>query len=1256
MFAAALAVVAGAVPAVAYEEPSSAGTGQTGLNGFRVIPFPSGLTARGSVTGNNDVQEGLTLSSIGSPQPSHYQPQVDPARAYAIKVQSLPIQNCPAFSTCPTGTVTLAFSRPVRDPIVNVSGLGAGVNANGQSYGDAVQLTLTSSDRPVTLAGVSPGSTLRLEGRTIKPAASAPRANCSDANPALRAGCGSLQIRGVVQTLTFATDMVTQDVPVASNATTNGRDAWALSSVVQDDCSNAPTSYGNASHVVSDLSLGATVTPDVPGTAITQACRASGDDNDLNPDFGGLNSELAGKPYSLTVPVQGVSAGAFAAAWIDFTGGGTFTDAQRATARVAPGATSVTFTWTVPAGVKAGPTWSRFRLGYNQAPVESATGMADSGEVEDWPLQITGPAALSLQKTGEPTTVGQAGDTVQYTYKVTNTGDVPVTDVRIDETSFSGTGTAPQITCPAGTVAPGDSVTCTATYTVTQADVDAGKITNTATATATPPAGMNTPTSGESTATVDAPARPGLLLHKAAAEEGALKAGEVLHYSFDVTNTGNVTMTGVAIRETGFTGSGPAPTVTCPDAAKSLAPGAKVTCTATYTVTQADVDRGSVRNTAVASGSTPTGQETTSDPSTVTVPFAPAPGLRLDKTVDPATYRQAGQTLTYTFHVTNTGNVTMTGVTVTEGSFSGTGALSGVTCPPDQAAALAPGARMDCTATYTVTQADVDAGKLDNSATATGTPPGGGGPVTSPPGTSSVPAESEPALTVDKSTDQTELVAGETVTYHFTVTNTGNVTLTNVAVGEGEWTGSGPAPTATCPDAAKSLAPGAQVVCTATYTVTQADADRGTLRNTATATATPPGGGTPVTSPPSTVQLPHDSRPALTIAKKADPATAHQAGDTITFAYTVTNTGNVTLTDVHPVEGAFSGTGTISAITCPDTAKSLVPGMKVVCTATYRVTQADVDAGKLDNAATATGTPPGGGTPATSPPSSAEVSIPPAPALTVAKTADTNDLTAGETITYSFTVTNTGNVTLTDVTIGEGEWTGSGRAPQAVCPAAARSLAPGAQVVCTAAYTVTQADADRGSLRNTATAGGTPPHGGPVTSPPSTVQLPHGSRPALTVAKSADPATVRAAGAKVTFSYTVTNTGNVTLTDVHPVEGVFTGTGTISAITCPDTAKSLAPGATVVCTATYQVTPADAAAGGITNTATATATGPDGTPATSAPSTTTVHVEPAPPAPPHGQLPQTGAGTGLAGPAVALSVGGTALVLLAGYGRRRRRG
>ncbi|WP_197429822.1 DUF7507 domain-containing protein, partial [Auraticoccus cholistanensis] len=84
-------------------------------------------------------------------------------------------------------------------------------------------------------------------------------------------------------------------------------------------------------------------------------------------------------------------------------------------------------------------------------------------------------------------------------------------------------------------------------------------------------------------------------------------------------------------------------------------------------------------------------------------------------------------------------------------------------------------------------------------------------------------------------------------TYTFVVTNTGNVTVDDVAVEELEFTGSGPRPQVVCPDE-RTLAPGNQLICTATYTVTQADVDAGEVSNSARATGTPPEGLPPVES------------------------------------------------------------------------------------------------------------------------------------------------------------------------------------------------------------------------------------------------------------------------------------------------------------------------------------------------------------------------------------------------------------------------
>ena len=79
--------------------------------------------------------------------------------------------------------------------------------------------------------------------------------------------------------------------------------------------------------------------------------------------------------------------------------------------------------------------------------------------------------ALTLVKTATPATYDAVGDVISYSYVVKNTGNVtlagPVT-VTDDKAT---------VTCPAGGLAPGASMTCTASYTITQGDLDAGSVT-----------------------------------------------------------------------------------------------------------------------------------------------------------------------------------------------------------------------------------------------------------------------------------------------------------------------------------------------------------------------------------------------------------------------------------------------------------------------------------------------------------------------------------------------------------------------------------------------------------------------------------------------------------------------------------------------------------------------------------------------------------------------------------------------------------
>ena len=94
----------------------------------------------------------------------------------------------------------------------------------------------------------------------------------------------------------------------------------------------------------------------------------------------------------------------------------------------------------------------------------------------------------------------QAGDQITYNYAVTDTGPDPVTNIAVNDNKIPSA----DITCPSSPWPAEASETCTGSYTVTQADVDNGSVTNTATVSATNASTNETVTSAPSSVTVDA--------------------------------------------------------------------------------------------------------------------------------------------------------------------------------------------------------------------------------------------------------------------------------------------------------------------------------------------------------------------------------------------------------------------------------------------------------------------------------------------------------------------------------------------------------------------------------------------------------------------------------------------------------------------------------------------------------------------------------------------------------------------------------
>ena len=354
------------------------------------------------------------------------------------------------------------------------------------------------------------------------------------------------------------------------------------------------------------------------------------------------------------------------------------------------------------------------------------------------------------------------GDRLNYEITAMNNGNVTLTNVNVTDPNVTSLTCTPPV--PVASLAPGGSVVCTGSHVVTQADIDAGTFGNTSTATSN----ETPPTTDTETVPIDQTPRIAVLKTGTidAGGDNALNAGDIINYTIKVTNTGNVTLDPVTVSDPGVTD------LECP--ATSLAPQAFMTCTASHTITQDDIDAGRYDNIATATGKPPTGPDVTgSDDETVTLDANASITLVKSGVLalgdDGAT---PGDIITYTMTVTNTGNVTLDPVTVSDPK------ITIVSCDDSS---LAPQASTECDGTYAITQEDIDAGQVDNTATATGTPPSG--PDVTGSGSTTVPIPRSGDFTVGKSSN-VEVVAaeGDNVVYTITVTNTGNVTLTNVVV------------------------------------------------------------------------------------------------------------------------------------------------------------------------------------------------------------------------------------------------------------------------------------------------------------------------------------------------------------------------------------------------------------------------------------------------------------------------------------------
>jgi uncharacterized repeat protein (TIGR01451 family) len=419
---------------------------------------------------------------------------------------------------------------------------------------------------------------------------------------------------------------------------------------------------------------------------------------------------------------------------------------------------------------------------------------------------------------------------------------------------------------------------------------------------------------------------PAISIHKTADPTTVTAAGQTVTYTFAIANTGNVTLDNVGVTDAQLAPSlgsslGPITCTTGINGSITLAAGATDSCSATYTVTQADMDNGSITDTGTVRGTPPNSNKPVCATSTATVWTTGSPAISIHKTADPTTVTAAGQTVTYTFAIANTGNVTLDNVGVTDAQLAPSlgSSLGPITCTTgiNGSITLAAGATDSCSATYTVTQADMDNGSITDTGTVRGTPPNSNKPVCAT-STATVTATQAPGISVIKTASLPSVsTVGQTVTYTFTITNTGNVTLHNVDVSDAQSPPSNhsslsPIACTTGINGDIVLAPGEADTCSATYTVTQADLTNNSIVDTATATGTPPNSATPVTGTSTVTVL----VTKVSVVKSASPAGGVTAGSSTPIVYTLTvsNTGSATTTTpIVVTDSAPMGTTLVSS-------------------------------------------------------------------------------------------------------------------------------------------------------------------------------------------------------------------------------------------------------------------------------------------------------------------------------------------------------
>jgi uncharacterized repeat protein (TIGR01451 family) len=416
----------------------------------------------------------------------------------------------------------------------------------------------------------------------------------------------------------------------------------------------------------------------------------------------------------------------------------------------------------------------------NTATVDTDQSASDTASTS---VPIVQAPSIDVSKTADVASVDAAGDVINYTITVDNTGNMTLTSVTVADPLITDVAYASGDTNNDGELDLNETWTYTRSYTVTQDDIDNGGVVDPLLAKNNTATGDTAQTGPDTaSASVHIVQNPDLTITKTADVGSVDAVGDVINYTVNVANAGNMTLTGVTVTDSLTTltlASGDT------DNDGKLDLGETWTYSGSYTVQQSDIDNGGVVNPALTLTNTASADTAQTAPETASasVSVVQTPDLTITKTADVASVAAAGDVINYTVVVDNAGNMTLTGVTVTD-TLTTLTLASGDT---NNDGKLDVTETWTYTGSYTAQAADFD-GSIDNTATvdtAQTAPESASASVTAP-----VP------LTVGVSIDDINNLSqlsdpggdgpsvGDPIQFFFQITNLGNTTLTSMAVSD----------------------------------------------------------------------------------------------------------------------------------------------------------------------------------------------------------------------------------------------------------------------------------------------------------------------------------------------------------------------------------------------------------------------------------------------------------------------------------------